>query len=334
MRLLLCVLVIAQAAPAMAAADELAGLEQRIRAEPSDTRAYEAYSDAAFAAGRFVEAAAQLERGVARIPRFRNGHYRLAYAYRKTRQWAKARAHYQVAISLAPDAADAYYGLALSLEALGDGAGALAAWQSYVRLEKNPARAGFVVEATAAVQRLQEGERASRQRATPRRDEPDASPSRADADAPVDVSGELMLLDPADDMEPIPSPHDLRDPFRPRPRRVLDLENPFPDDVRRASVPDLATTVAPDWAAAARSRAGLADRRLLVELGAALVVYRRALAHQAQEVASRYERGAALVLRDDDRGALQAWRSVPLADAEVETARRTLERLRARLTSP
>ena len=67
---------------APASADELDSLSQAIDQRPDDPKAYDAYAQAAFKAKRWDDAIRKLKVGVARLPDYGEGYYRLAYAYR------------------------------------------------------------------------------------------------------------------------------------------------------------------------------------------------------------------------------------------------------------
>lgn len=65
-------------------------------------------------------------------PEMPEAHVNMGYALLGLEQWEAARSFFEGAIGLKRDQMNAYYGLALSLEALGDVPGALGAMQAYV----------------------------------------------------------------------------------------------------------------------------------------------------------------------------------------------------------
>jgi hypothetical protein len=64
------------------------------------------------------------------------------------------------------------------------------------------------------------------------------------------------------------------------------------------------------------------------DYGRALSAYRRALAAQAEDVESRYERGVSWALQGKPREAIAAWNTIQLDDARVSAARRGVEQQR------
>jgi tetratricopeptide (TPR) repeat protein len=138
----------------VARADDLDPLGQAIDANPDDTKAYDAFAMAAFKQKRFDEAIKRLKVGVARIPGYGDGYYKLAYAYRQKREWADAADYYRRFIAMNPQKTDPYFGLGAALEGLGDRKGAIAAYEKYVALEHAPAKQGFVDQAKAELAKL------------------------------------------------------------------------------------------------------------------------------------------------------------------------------------
>lgn len=144
--------VICAAAPSRA--DELDELARAVDANPSDARAYDAYANAALRAKRYDDAIRKLKIGVARIPDYAEGYYKLGYAYRQKKEWADAADYYRRYITLNPSRTDTYYGLGAALEGLGDTKGAIAAYDKYVALEKAPDKQRFVDQAKAELVKL------------------------------------------------------------------------------------------------------------------------------------------------------------------------------------
>jgi superkiller protein 3 len=148
------VLVAAMLCAAPAHADELDLLAKAIDDRPEDPKSYDAYALAAFKVKRWDEAIRKLKQGVARIPEYGDGYYKLAYAYRQKQEWADAADYYRRYIVLNPSKTDPYFGLAASLQGLGDKKGAIAAYDKYVSLEKAPAKQRFVDQAKAELAKL------------------------------------------------------------------------------------------------------------------------------------------------------------------------------------
>src|SRR5215468_6912385 len=96
---------------APARADELDGLAAAIEQHPDDSKTYDAYALAAFKAKRFDDAIRKLKVGVARIPDYGEGYYKLAFAYRQKKEWADAADYYRRYIALNPTKTDPYFGL-------------------------------------------------------------------------------------------------------------------------------------------------------------------------------------------------------------------------------
>jgi len=112
-------------------------------------RAYELAIPLWIDTGEIAEMRHRLERATARHPNFARGWYALAYAYRGTHRPDLAILAYQVYITLRPDEAAPYFGLALAHEAAGENGKAEAALRYYLARETDPARASFVDDARA-----------------------------------------------------------------------------------------------------------------------------------------------------------------------------------------
>lgn len=65
-------------------------------------------------------------------PELPEAHVNMGFALIGLEQWKQAHDFFQSAIELRRDQINAYYGLALALEALGDHAGAMGAMQAYL----------------------------------------------------------------------------------------------------------------------------------------------------------------------------------------------------------
>ncbi|HZS38837.1 MAG TPA: tetratricopeptide repeat protein [Polyangia bacterium] len=155
MRVLTCFIALSFLAAAVpAGAEELDALNKAVETNPEDPNAYDAYAKAALKANRFDDVIHKVKIGVARIPSYSQGYYWLAFAYRKKKEWADAADYYRRYITLNPAKTDPYFGLAASLEGLGDNKGAIAAYDKYVALEKAPDKQRFVEMAKAELIKL------------------------------------------------------------------------------------------------------------------------------------------------------------------------------------
>lgn len=142
-------------APAPALADDLDPYAKAVDDNPGDAKAYEAYATAAIGMHRYDDAIGRLKVGLARIPNFNRGFYLLAFAYRSKQVWPDAAAFYRVSIAVKQQETEAYFGLGKSLAGLGDNAGAIAAFNSYIEREKDPAKQKFVDAARGEIAKLQ-----------------------------------------------------------------------------------------------------------------------------------------------------------------------------------
>ena len=100
-------------------------------------------------AKQFEHALTALHRLLVLAPQMPEAHVNMGYAMFGLQRYAAARDFFSGAIELRPAQVNAYYGLALALDALNDRAGALGAMRTYVHLAK-PDDA-FVRKARAAL---------------------------------------------------------------------------------------------------------------------------------------------------------------------------------------
>lgn len=161
---------VAVATPALA--DELDDLGKAIEQNPDDGKLYDAYAQAAFKQKRWDEAIRKLKNGVARVADYKEGYYKLAYAYRQKKEWADAADYYRRVLAIDGARLDCYYGLGASLQGLGDTKGAIAAYDKYVQLEKAPGKQRFVDSAKGELIKL----------------DPSRAPKEAPKPAAVDVN--------------------------------------------------------------------------------------------------------------------------------------------------
>lgn len=91
-------------------------------------------------AGEYDYALKALHRVLDLSPRMPEAHVNMGYALFGLGQYPAARDFFTSAIDLRPEQANAYYGLAISLEQLGDLAGALGAMRTYLHRGKADSR--------------------------------------------------------------------------------------------------------------------------------------------------------------------------------------------------
>ena len=103
----------------------------------------------------FTDAAAEMETAVRFEPRFAFGWYLLASTSRRAGSYDRAVAAYRRYLELRPAEPDPLFGLGLCLEAVGDRAGALASFQSYVQKDTRPSSAEFVTAAKTHIESLE-----------------------------------------------------------------------------------------------------------------------------------------------------------------------------------
>ncbi|WP_332672791.1 tetratricopeptide repeat protein [Aromatoleum sp.] len=92
---------------------------------------------------------------LAAAPEFPEAHVNMGFALLGLGQWAQARGFFESAIALRRDQLNAYYGLAVALNELGNLPGAIGAMQSYVH--RAPADDPFRARADAALWEWREG---------------------------------------------------------------------------------------------------------------------------------------------------------------------------------
>jgi Flp pilus assembly protein TadD len=90
--------------------------------------------------GQHLYALEALERVIELAPRLPEARVNAGFALLGLERPDRARQQFETAIDLRPGQANAYYGLGMALEALGDIEGALGAMRSYVHLAKADAR--------------------------------------------------------------------------------------------------------------------------------------------------------------------------------------------------
>jgi tetratricopeptide (TPR) repeat protein len=287
-----------------------AAYEKAVAADRGNVDLYNDLGNVYFALKRYSDAARAFRDATNRDPNYQLGWYNLAHALRKGGQKSEAVAAYRQYIRLRPDDPDPYYGLAQTLKALGDVAGAVDAFRKYINMEKRPDEQRWVDKARAELEQLE-----AMQRSAP-------SPSGKVMDDRSSNDDVLRRSIDRDRLMPLPPSVDeavalgrLRDLHDPWPERGLDgLLDPFGPEV---DLPPPGSSV----------------RRQLRAYGAAVAEFRRALSRQVEDVTARYERGATAALGDDSIGAFRAWNAVHLNDAQVDAARRGVERLRSTLLS-
>jgi tetratricopeptide (TPR) repeat protein len=288
--------------------------EQALTLDRGNLDLYNDLGNVYFALKQYGDAARAFSAATSRDPSYALGWYNLAHALRKGDKAREAADAYKQYIRLKPDDPDPYYGLGQTLKTLGDVQGAINAFQKYVSMEKRPDEQRWVEKARAELQALQ---------AMPAGGGPSgkvedrASEGGVDQAARDQLDRELKrdaVLPPSDD--------DLRliDPFSSD--RTRELRDPFHGELVDPFVSSTNAS-AKEGPQAARLR----------EYGAALAAYRRALARQAEDVSARFERGVAGVLAENPQSAMRAWNAVPLEDAQVEAARRSVEQLRRALSA-
>lgn len=133
------------------AAVVLGGLVFGLRGEGDHAQFDARFNEAArlLQAGEHAQAAAALHRLLEIAPEVPEIQVNLGYAMLGLEKYGAARDSFNAAINLRPRQANAYYGLAEALEALGDLAGARGAMRTYVHL--SPPDDPFVRKAHAAI---------------------------------------------------------------------------------------------------------------------------------------------------------------------------------------
>jgi tetratricopeptide (TPR) repeat protein len=303
--------------------DAAQAYRRAIEADRSNLELYNELGSTYFAQKKFSEAAAAFQEATARDPNYALGWYNLAHALRKADRRSEAAAAYRQYIRLRPDDPDPYYGLGQTLKGLGDVAGAISAFRRYIDMEKRPEEQRWVDKAKTELQALEAmpkgpSGRRSRGRGVPDTDGPssplhDTEQSTEPLHNPTATASANLyrlrygeLRNPFGDAAGVAWRGDLLDPF------AIQVDEPSDDDIR-----------SPD------------GRRRLRAYGAALAAYRRALSRQVEEIEARLEKGSQLVANgDQDRAVLKVWNGVAVADSDVESARRNLERVRATFARP
>jgi cytochrome c oxidase subunit 1 len=112
-------------------------------------------------AKQFEAAASELHRVLKLAPNMPEAHVNMGFAMLGVQQYAMARDFFYSAIEININQVNAYYGLAMSLESLGDVGGALGAMRTYVHLSKSDDP--FLRKANAAIWEWEEDLKASRQ---------------------------------------------------------------------------------------------------------------------------------------------------------------------------
>lgn len=99
---------------------------------------------------------------LAMAPTLPEAHVNMGFTLLGLEQWQAARDFFESAIELRREQLNAYYGLAMALEALGDMPGAIGAMQSY--LHRAPADDSYRKSAEAALWEWRDRDRTARQR--------------------------------------------------------------------------------------------------------------------------------------------------------------------------
>jgi tetratricopeptide (TPR) repeat protein len=287
-----------------------AAYKRAIAADRSNLDVYNDLGNVYFALKQYGDAASAFSDATKRDPSYALGWYNLAHALRKGEHPVAAADAYRQYIRLKPDDPDPYYGLGQTLKMMGDAPGAIIAFKKYIGMEKRPEEQKWVEKATVELQALE----AMQQKPVAHPSGKIEEKSTGDESVRHKLDQELKrdaVLPPTDDdmrlIDPFSSGRlrDLKDPFHPGRDEIV---NPF------ESAPS-------------------ASAERLRQYGAALAAYRRALARHAEDVSLRFERGVASALASNQTSALKTWNAVPLEDAEVVEARRSVERIRTQLLS-
>jgi tetratricopeptide (TPR) repeat protein len=106
------------------------------RLEPTHAPAPVAQGD-----GRYADAQVLLRRVIELAPRLPEAHVNMGFAWLGLQRAAQARESFEHALTLKADQANAYYGLALAQESLGDLELALGAMRSYLHLARDGSEA-------------------------------------------------------------------------------------------------------------------------------------------------------------------------------------------------
>ena len=288
--------------------DAAAAYKRAIAADPGNLDVYNDLGNVYFALKQYGDAANAFSDATHRDPSYALGWYNLAHALRKGDHAREAADAYRQYIRLKPDDPDPYYGLGQTLKTMGDSAGAIGAFKTYIGMEKRPEEQKWVEKARAELMAL-EATQARPAQSSGKIEEKSTGDDAARKQLDQELRRDAVLPPTDDDMR-------LIDPFGNS--RLRDLKDPFHhgDEI-----------VNPFESAPSAS----AER--LRQYGVALAAYRRALARHAEDVSLRFERGVASALAANSTSALKAWNNVPLEDSEVTAARQSVERIRMQLLS-
>lgn len=135
-------------------ADATAAYESAVKADPEWLTAWDALCASLFAESKYDDVVKKLAPVVAKHADYANGHYSLAFAYRKSGKNAESADEYQKYLKLKPDDAEGYYGLGKAQAALGKKEEAMAAFEKYVAMEKRPSEKRWVEKAKAELAEL------------------------------------------------------------------------------------------------------------------------------------------------------------------------------------
>lgn len=126
-------------------------------------------------ARRYEEAAEAFHRVLQLAPRLPEAHVNMGFSLVGLAQWPAAHDFFATAIELQPEQANAYYGLAMALEGLGDLSGAIGAMRTYIHRSGDQDR--YRRKAEAAIWEW----RAQLDQAGRRSDQPTDAPPAAEA---------------------------------------------------------------------------------------------------------------------------------------------------------
>lgn len=135
-------------------ATALERLVSAIDEDPDYLPAYEAAVPLWLRAGQLEPVIRHLARVTLRHPRYGFAWYTLAFAYRRTGRHDLAVLCYREYLEVRPDEADPYFGMGMSLVALGRREEAAAAFARYLDIERRPDQREFVARARSELARL------------------------------------------------------------------------------------------------------------------------------------------------------------------------------------
>lgn len=272
-----------------------------VEASPANVDLYNELGNVYFALKRYDAAAKAFQDATSRDPNYALGWYNLAHALRKGDRKQEAVQAYRSYMRLKPDDPDPYYGLGQTLKAMGDVAGAIEAFRKYVAMEKRSEEQRWVEKARAELEALEALQRTSGGRSPAGHGSGKIQEKGAGDDLAGSASERLERELERDRLQPFGD--GIVDPFAREPS-FRELRDPFDE-------------AAPSG-----------ETQRLRDYGRAIEGFRRALVRHAEDVTVRYQRGVAFALAADARSALKAWSSLPLVDARVESARKSVERAR------